>query len=243
MKPVTFLLAILLLPAISGFNPPGSGLTGEPNPCLGCHGDLMKLECRHEPAEKGCQSCHVPSGNTHPGSEKGFLPIDRKKICLDCHISSQTRDGKPAAGVNQLIRTRKFLHPALKGGCVTCHLPHSSSLPNLLNTPYPDGPYAPAVKDSFELCFQCHDSDLLEKEVTTTATGFRNGDQNLHFKHMHGEKGRNCTMCHEVHAADNEHLVAEKVLFGNWNLPVSFQVMENGGRCSPGCHEPKQYKR
>ena len=142
-----------------------------------------------------------------------------------------------------MVLKRKNVHPALKGGCTACHFPHTSDFPELLIAAYPAGNYAPASKDSFDLCFQCHDTDLLEKEVTTTATNFRNGSQNLHYKHMRGNKARNCTNCHDVHASDNDHLIADKVPFGKWMLPIKYTVQENGGTCRSGCHSQKQYTR
>ncbi|MCK4993003.1 MAG: hypothetical protein KAS29_21040, partial [Bacteroidales bacterium] len=80
-------------------------------------------------------------------------------------------------------------------------------------------------------------------EVTTTATNFRNGDQNMHFLHINGTKGRNCNLCHDMHGSPNEHLIADKVMFGNWEMPVGFKALENGGSCLTGCHAEKQYVR
>ena len=138
---------------------------------------------------------------------------------------------------------RRYLHAALNGGCSPCHLPHGSDYPAFLNAAFPVGNYAPAVRDSFDLCFQCHDSDLLDIEFTTTATNFRNGDTNLHFKHMNGPQARNCITCHDVHGSDNPRLIADKVPFGKWKLPIRYTVQDSGGTCWPGCHSQKQYVR
>ena len=50
-------------------------------------------------------------------------------------------------------------------------------------------------------------------------------------------------MCHDVHGADNERLIAKSVKFGQWDLPLKYVKTENGGGCSPGCHKPYSYDR
>ena len=115
--------------------------------------------------------------------------------------------------------------------------------PFLLSKPFPSGSYAPAVKENFAMCFNCHKSELMEKPVTTTATGFRNGDKNLHAVHINGEKGRSCVICHNPHGATNDHLINDKTTFGNWEMPIRFKPLENGGSCQPGCHAERKYER
>ena len=212
-----------------------------PQLCVKCHEGIINQKRVHAPVATGnCTACHSP----HSSSFNKLLVTDKKKICLNCHNKSLTKDNKPVINMLQLVQTKKYLHKALEnGGCTTCHLQHGSDYPKFLKAAFPEGNYAPAVKDSFDLCFQCHNSDLLEKEITTTATNFRNGDINLHFKHMNGIKARNCTSCHEVHGADNPQLITDKVRFGKWELPITFSASENGGTCKTGCHSPKSYTR
>ena len=50
-------------------------------------------------------------------------------------------------------------------------------------------------------------------------------------------------MCHDVHGADNDRLIAKSVKFGQWDLPLKYIKTENGGGCSPGCHKPYSYDR
>jgi len=74
---------------------------------------------------------------------------------------------------------------------------------------------------------------------TDEATGFRNGERNLHWVHVNKKtKGRTCRTCHEVHASKRPRLVAESVPFGKrgWRLPLNFEKTETGGSCQPGCH-------
>ncbi len=80
-------------------------------------------------------------------------------------------------------------------------------------------------------------------EFTTTATNFRNEDQNLHFLHSNSDKGRNCNLCHDVHGSMNEHLILTNAKFGNWDMPLKFSLLDNGGSCSTGCHSTKSYER
>ena len=103
--------------------------------------------------------------------------------------------------------------------------------------------YVPGVKESFELCFKCHEASLFDEELTTTATNFRKEDKNLHFVHVNREKGRNCKLCHNIHGSPNDHMINEKAQFGNWQMPLNYKHAEDGGSCQPGCHEQRSYSR
>ncbi|MDP2336396.1 MAG: cytochrome c3 family protein [Bacteroidota bacterium] len=145
--------------------------------------------------------------------------------------------------MDKLLTNSKVIHPALEDGCIVCHQPHGSSNNYLLKSTFPAGNYVPSKKESFAVCWECHDSDLFELEKTTTATNFRNGDVNLHNVHRKGKNERSCIMCHNVHASPNEHLIEDKVKFGEWELPIRYTPRENGGSCFPGCHAEKSYSR
>ena len=86
-------------------------------------------------------------------------------------------------------------------------------------------------------------TDLLNLEKTTNMTEFRNGDQNLHYLHINKEKGRSCTNCHDVHAANNTKLIGTTVKFGRWDMPLNFVGTETGGTCATGCHKEQKYDR
>lgn len=135
------------------------------------------------------------------------------------------------------------MHGAIeKAGCTGCHDPHASTNPFLLSRSFPDGSYAVANKENFGTCFNCHKSEMIEKPVST-ATGFRNGDKNLHFVHVSGDKGRSCTICHNPHGSANDHLINDKTQFGSWEMPLRYKPIDNGGSCSPGCHAERKYER
>jgi predicted CXXCH cytochrome family protein len=90
----------------------------------------------------------------------------------------------------------------------------------------------------------CHEKDLAAEEWTTTMTGFRNGEQNLHYVHVHkAVKGRTCRACHDAHATNNPRHIRDSVPFGNWSLPVGYTKTETGGQCLPGCHQMFRYDR
>ncbi|RLD52877.1 MAG: cytochrome C, partial [Bacteroidetes bacterium] len=139
---------------------------------------------------------------------------------------------------------KAILHSAIEnGGCMICHQPHGSEFRVLLSDRYPAEDYLVASTDSFGLCFMCHDTDLLEAEKSEWATNFRHGDQNLHYIHMNGAKGRNCKFCHNLHGSDQTFLIEESVPFGNWEMQMNFIATEEGGSCLPGCHGKKVYSR
>ncbi len=135
-------------------------------------------------------------------------------------------------------------HSAIEGGgCLVCHRSHGSDYPDLLVDLYPVEDYLAVSTESFGLCFQCHDTDLLEAEETEWGTNFRNGKLNLHRLHINGNKGRNCRMCHNLHGSQQKFLIEEQVAFGSWEMKMNFMPEQEGGSCLPGCHGKLSYSR
>lgn len=186
---------------------------------------------------KSCASCHSP----HSSNENKLLVLDEKKLCLSCHNKDVNAEGKKLMNIDKILSTSKTIHPPIESGCIVCHNPHASNNNYQLIKAFPKGQYAKGETNTFELCWECHDAGLLNDSKTTSATNFRNGDKNLHFVHLNGEKGRTCVMCHNIHGSTNEHLIVDKVQFGEWNLPIRFVAKDNGGSCFPGCHSKKEY--
>ncbi len=215
-----------------------------PDLCFNCHDaiktDITTLKSVHKiiNQKKFCVNCHSP----HSSSQAKLLINEEKTLCLSCHNKTITTSTRNIENI-KLTLSSKNIHPALEGGCNGCHKPHASANNFLLNNAFPEGQYASAKKDSFALCFDCHDSGLLETEKTSSATGFRNGDKNLHFLHINGDKGRSCIMCHNMHASNNEHLILDKVTFGSWSFKLNYKSTETGGSCAPACHGDKTYNR
>ena len=111
-----------------------------------------------------------------------------------------------------------------------------------MSATFPIGSYASAETDNFALCFKCHDETLFASPIDTL-TNFRNDNNNLHYAHIKENKGRNCNLCHNMHGSPNQHMIDDKVMFGNWEMPINYKAFENGGSCAPGCHEEKKYIR
>ncbi len=215
-----------------------------PDLCFFCHDkiekSIEKSAVVHLPATEvdGCIGCHSP----HSSSQKKLLVSNAKTLCLSCHDKTLTKGDREIANIGKLLKESKVVHPALKKSCNSCHDPHASENEYLLDIPYPLGNYARGTEENYELCFGCHDTDLLLLERTKYATEFRDGDLNLHYVHVNKEKGRTCNNCHNVHGSSRDHLIPETVKFGNWDMPLVFKSFEDGGSCK-GCHEEKRYVR
>jgi len=202
--------------------------------CAQCHPQIAekaeKSKVPHAPikTEKGCASCH----SSHASNNEKLLLTTGKELCLGCHK-------------DVIKKNTKVLHgPINKGVCTPCHDPHGSQNAELLVKGFPSGDYTPYTEKEYDLCFSCHNRDLLRFPDTSFATGFRDGEKNLHFLHINRkEKGRSCKFCHNIHGSNNPKLIADSVPFGKWLLPLKYVKTETGGSCSPGCHKPYNYDR
>lgn len=202
--------------------------------CLQCHPQIGekvdKSKSVHAPikTEKGCAACHAP----HASDGEKLVAKTGKDFCLGCH--------KDIVKKNQTV-----LHgPIKEGKCAPCHDPHGSQFTKLLVKGLPADLYVPYTENEFALCFSCHNRDLLRFPDTSFATGFRDGEKNLHFLHVNKkDKGRNCKVCHNMHASELPRLIPDRVVFGKWDLPLKFVKWETGGSCAPGCHKKFVYDR
>lgn len=217
-----------------------------PGLCFECHDEIQaKIENSSVVHgiindAKGCANCHSP----HASNFDKFLLREEKELCLECHNKTIKTQTRTIPNINKMLKKGNSVHGAIENdGCVVCHNPHASNNPLLLVEPFPSGRYTNGNSEDFELCFSCHDSGLMDNEYGTTDTNFRNGNENLHFFHLKGANARNCNLCHNVHGSVNEHLIADKVRFGNWEMPVKFKVEGNGGSCNTGCHAERKYSR
>ena len=220
-------------------------IQNSPDLCYDCHDlqntlDNAKVVHQIIYDDKGCSNCHTP----HASENERLLVNNRTELCLSCHSKTISTEEKILANIGQYVAKGNFVHGAIDiDGCTVCHNPHASEKSLLLNGTFPDGQYAAATIENFDLCFTCHDPELMVTEFSTTATNFRNGELNLHFLHINGVKGRNCNVCHNVHGSVFAHLISDKVRFGNWEMPVYFKAWENGRSCNTGCHAEKKYTR
>ena len=215
------------------------------NLCVYCHDDMKK---RMENAtvvhgaltdKKGCINCHSP----HASAEKKFLVADVNHLCLSCHDRGYPVGTRRIRNIAQAIQNSKNPNAAIyKFSCIACHDPHTSESPDLLNKAFPSTTYTVVKKENFALCFECHKSEMLDKS-NAALTSFRNGDVNLHYVHVNGDKGRSCVVCHDPHGTPNDHLIKDNTQFGSWTMPLNYKVIPNGGSCSPGCHAERKYER
>ncbi len=202
--------------------------------CYQCHSDiqdaLKTAKFIHPPikSQRGCATCHDP----HASDAPKLLPKSIKDLCLGCHK-------------DLIAKTDTVLHgPIKEGKCTACHNPHGTPNDKLLIKPYSTDFYVSYNDTDFPLCFSCHNRDLLRFPTTQFATGFRDGDRNLHYLHVNRQdRGKACRVCHAVHAGENPRLIQNYVVFGKWHLPLNFKKTENGGSCAPGCHQKFSYDR
>ena len=209
--------------------------------CYYCHEEGEEKAHPHQPVAGGdCLGCH----DTHGSSEAFLMRSPDPDLCLSCHMRDYRTDSTLTQNIRRFVKGKMKAHSAIEGGgCMSCHQPHGSGLRALLVDQFPEEDYLPALTENFELCFLCHDTDLLNAQETEWGTGFRNGKKNLHWLHMNGDKGRNCRMCHNIHGSPQDFLVEEKLGFGNWEMQMNFMPEEQGGSCLPGCHGRLSYQR
>jgi len=206
--------------------------------CLACHKTLRKelvtARVQHEAVavDRECLNCHDPHASDFDKQLKGTS----MQLCLSCHDKEQDAPSGKVQNVKSWLQTHTDLHGPIRQ--------QDSEHFRLLRKDYPETFYSPYEPKNYELCFTCHEPDLAKVERTATVTGFRDGDQNLHFLHVNRtEKGRTCRACHEAHSSTVPKHLRETVPFGDWQMPVGYTQTADGGRCAPGCHLPKTYSR
>jgi predicted CXXCH cytochrome family protein len=173
---------------------PASGDSKESNLCLECHTTGLNLPAkgsRHAALDMGCDTCHVThKTKADPASEfRDHLTKPTPALCLDCH---QKDDALTKAHKGQ---------PFEKADCVTCHNPHQSSSPKLMqkfvhsafeggacdtcHADAKDGKVVLTQPSEKELCGMCH-ADQVEKIAKA--------------KVQHPGAQGDCTSCHNPHA-------------------------------------------
>ncbi|MFO0831702.1 MAG: cytochrome c3 family protein [Phycisphaerales bacterium] len=218
--------------------------------CTQCHADIkhtMETATTQHAAvttKRACLNCHNPHGSRNPS----LLRQDVKSLCFECHNQPiKAADGTTIVNMKQVIETGTSLHGAVtQRGCVECHEIHGGGHRKLLTNEYPSDLYFPFSESSYALCFSCHDRQLVLLADTGSATGFRNGTENLHYVHVNKDKkGRSCKVCHDAHAANHEKHIRDEVVYGagGWKLPIKYEALPEGGRCGAGCHQPLEYNR
>lgn len=229
---------------------PSAAMLSAPVPdlCAGCHPNEAALQHRaatkHAPmaGQKSCRSCHDP----HFADQPRLLVTAQKALCLSCHDRELESSRGRIMNMKAHLEANKNGHgPVKSGDCASCHDPHGSNFWRLLVKYYPPDFYAGYSEGRYALCLTCHDKAAFTDRFTKTATGFRDGDRNLHVVHVSKvDKGRTCRACHEVHSDNGQQKhVLQNINFGGWQMPMNFTADKNGGTCAPGCHAEKRYSR
>jgi len=216
--------------------------------CLSCHVQVKQTaqdaRYKHSAVIEGdaCLGCHTPHGSDPAKLMKG----DTIKECLSCHDKPrQKQGGGVVQSVAELAKPDLFKHgPIRDGNCTGCHMLHGGPFPRLLAKPYTETFYQAFSVEAYDLCFSCHDKQLVLAKETEGLTRFRNGSQNLHFLHVDKpRRGRSCYACHITHASTQSAHIRDSVPYGNWEFPIVFKPTETGGSCAPGCHRETKYDR
>jgi predicted CXXCH cytochrome family protein len=217
--------------------------------CFQCHTDIDRKfrlsKTKHTALYKDakCGNCHL----VHFAEYESLLFKEEMELCIGCHNKDDKTKSDALRNIQKELEGKnKKLHGPLKEKkCSLCHDPHGGEHAKLIKGAYPGTFYAPYRSGIYDFCFSCHDGNMLKSEYTTKDTSFRNGDQNLHFLHVvNDRKGRSCNSCHESHASDGQKLISKKgASFGEWRVPIRFEMTDTGGSCVPGCHSMVAYDR
>jgi predicted CXXCH cytochrome family protein len=217
--------------------------------CVTCHTDQkteMHAKVQHDPVTKDkiCRNCH----ETHGANIKKRLLAPEDQLCVECHGGKKkpAKDDKGRVLANiKALQGKKVKHgPFGENNCSECHNSHGGKYFRLLVADYPAEFYAKYTDETYSFCYQCHKKERITEPKTTTLTGFRDGDKNLHYAHVvKPESGRSCRSCHEDHATERNHLIRASVPYGpqGWKLELNFVETKTGGRCSETCHDNKKY--
>ena len=245
--------AVLKLGCVACHSPHSAGYKynlradGKKALCLTCHKNkatwITSVKNKHGALETGkmCLNCHDPHGTDNPKMLRK-APMD---LCLSCHNKKYTLPGGgKLKNMKKFLAKNKDWHgPIREKDCTACHDPHGSNYYRMLRAYFPNTLYSPYDPKNYALCFMCHQNTIASVKRTTTLTNFRNGNLNLHYVHVHQQKGRVCIFCHSPHGSNNPKHIRNWQQFGAWHLPTNFKKTATGGQCSPGCHQKLHYDR
>jgi predicted CXXCH cytochrome family protein len=215
-----------------------------------CHAGMGKKKYVHpigsDPGK--CDRCHYIT----KAGEHRFDPIpeETRVLCSACHSEDKSKPSDVKGNPPKVISSDKdvTLHrPFAEGKCSLCHDAHESDFYRHLKGEYPAEPYAVYSTDAYKLCsnVQCHKGleKTLSEPRTLSDTMFRNGNVNLHYKHVNKKKGRTCRTCHQHHGSRNPMLITNTFRFGSRTLTNEYEKTDTGGSCKTTCHRKAIYDR
>ena len=213
-----------------------------------CHASMEQKKYIHAVGVDGmkCSRCHELLTEDRHAFKK--IPPETMFLCAQCHSADALPPEDLIKSPPKVLSENeaKLLHkPFAEGKCTACHDAHSSNHYKHLKLSLPEGLYAPYQDNTYSLCASCHkdlDKKLTEPR-TLDLTMFRNGNVNLHYRHVNKKKGRTCKTCHHSHGLDKSGLMRDTFQFGNRMLTVNYEKTETGGKCSTTCHRESLYDR
>ncbi len=115
--------------------------SGQTTLCLDCHTDVaaqFAQAYRHPVNDDvvACADCHM----TLDVTSVELARHGTNEPCMDCHVEFQ--------GPFPFEHQATVDYSTEEGGCLSCHSPHGSNLPRMLQQPY-ESPH-------YQLCSQCH---------------------------------------------------------------------------------------
>jgi predicted CXXCH cytochrome family protein len=165
-----------------------------------CHDGMGKKKFVHGVGVDGnhCTKCHKV---VRKGEHTFTLPERTIEVCAQCHsgqyiappdVKGDAPEIISAGDVFEEGEDPMFHVPFAEGKCTACHDAHESDNYLHLKGTYPRGFYAVYSPKEYNLCYMCHTKfrAVVETPRTLDATGFRNGNLNLHFQHVNKRKGR-----------------------------------------------------
>ena len=175
--------------------------------CLQCHEGTRRTYWEggpHEVNEVTCDSCHYTMARR---SDRNLtIAEDGKDACLTCHIEKR----------GQIMKSAHMPVKEGKVDCGSCHNPHGSYGPKLLNTATVN-----------ETCYQCH------------------AEKRGPFLWEHAPVRENCANCHDSHGSNNPGMLKIKSPFqclschqfgGHPNMPRYNRVSTNLAQGCANCH-------
>jgi len=213
-----------------------------------CHAEMGKRKYVHATGidSKYCTRCHTLIKFGEHRFEK--IPQDTGSLCMQCHSKESTVSKSIKGSPSKVMFNdpeMKLHTPFAEGKCTECHDAHESNFYKHLKSNYPAEVYTSYSAETYSLCLKCHKEfeRALTEPRTFSDTLFRNGNLNLHFRHINRSKSRGCSTCHHHHGSKNPKLIRENILFGTVMIPIQFKKIDTGGSCSPPCHVTINYDR
>lgn len=214
-----------------------------------CHADMGKKKHVHAVGvnSKYCNKCHeIETEGKHSFKR---LPLETRLLCAQCHSEEIEAPAELEKKPPKVIhKDGGYFHaPFAEGKCTECHDAHESDFKKHLKAEFPGEFYAPYSAKAYSLCLNINCHKGLEKALTEprtlTDTKFRNGNLNLHFRHVNRGKGRTCGACHHYHNSKYPKLIRENFPFRRRILTIEYEKTETGGSCATTCHMRVKYDR